>query len=79
MKVIKHNFLELLVNLFLFPQNHIPFAFDGPRLQFGILQDITDDIDGGTNVFAERLGVVHGLLAASVCVEVGSKVLDFEL
>lgn len=79
MQVIKYDFLILLVNLFLLPQDDIPFPLNGRRLELRVLQNVRDDVYCLVDVLAERLGVVDGLLSRGVGVEVSSQVLDFEL
>jgi hypothetical protein len=44
-----------------------------------MLEDITDDIYGGRNILSEALRVVYCLLSRGVGVEMGTKVLYFEL
>ena len=79
MKVIEDDLLKLLVNLLLLAEDHVPLPLDGARLELRVLQDVRDDVDSGTDVLAECLGVVDGLLSGSVGVEVGTNVLDLEL
>jgi hypothetical protein len=63
--VVKDNFLELLVDLFLFAEDDITLALDGLRLELGVLEDIGENVDGGGDVIVEGLGVVDGVLALS--------------
>lgn len=62
-EVIKDNFLELLVNLFLLPENDSTFALNGRGIKLGVLQDISQDVDGLADVRVEALGVVDGVFA----------------
>lgn len=78
-QVVEDDLLVLLVNLLLLPQDDVPLPLNSRLLQLGVLQDVGDDVDGLVNVLTERLGVVDGLLARGVCVEVGTKVLDLDL
>lgn len=63
MQVVKHNFLELLIDLFLLAQDHVALALDGGLLELGVLQDVGEDLDGFADVVLERLGVVDGVFA----------------
>jgi hypothetical protein len=65
MQVVKDNFLELLVDLFLFAEDDITLALDGLGLELGVLEDIGENIDGGGDVIVEGLGVVDGVFALS--------------
>lgn len=64
-QVVEDDFLELLVDLFLFAENDITFALDGLVLQLGVLEDIGENVDGGGDVIVEGLGVVDGVFALS--------------
>ena len=79
MQVIEDNLLHLLVHLLLFSQNNVSFPLDCRSLQFRVLQNVGDDVDGLVDVLAEALGVVDGLLSGRVGVEMGTQVLDLEL
>lgn len=60
-KVVEDNLLELLVNLLLLTENHIPLALNGGRLKLRVLQNIGEDIDGLGDIVVEGLGVVNGV------------------
>jgi hypothetical protein len=77
-KVIENDFLDLLVNLLLFPQDNITFPLDRSRFEFTSSQDIRDDLYRLSNVLREGFGVVDGLFSRSVGVQVSSEVLNFE-
>ena len=77
--MVKHNLLHLLVHLLLFPQNNIPLALNSRLLESGVLEDVADDVNAGANVLGEALGVIHGLLARRVRVQVCTEALDGEL
>jgi hypothetical protein len=77
--VVEDDLLHLLINLLLLPYNDVPFPLNSPLLELRVLEDIRDDVDGLGHVLAEGLGVVDGLLAGGVGVEVGAEVLDLEL
>lgn len=79
MQMVENDFFQLLVNLLLFPKNNISLPLDSRVLQLGVLKDVTDDIDGDGNILAETLGVVHGLLAGRVSIEMGTNILDLQL
>jgi hypothetical protein len=64
-EVVEHDFLELLVHLFLLTENDVALAFDGLGVEFRVLQDIGENVDGGGDVVVERLGVVDGIFALS--------------
>jgi hypothetical protein len=62
-EVVKDNLLELLVNLLLLTEDHVPLALNGSRLQLRVLQDIGEDIDGLGDIVVEGLGVVDGVFS----------------
>lgn len=49
-EVIKDNLFQLLVNLFLFTEDHIPLPFDCARVKFRVLEDIGQDVNGFRDV-----------------------------
>lgn len=79
MKVVKDNLFGLLVDLLLLPQDDAPLPLDRSRLEQAALEDVADDLDTLADVGPEGLGVVDGLLARGVGVEVRAEVLDLEL
>jgi hypothetical protein len=62
-EVVKDNLLELLVDLLLLTEDHVPLALNGGRLQLRVLQDIGEDIDGLRDIVVEGLGVVDGVFS----------------
>lgn len=78
-QVVKDNLLILLLNLFLLPKNDIALPLDRRLFELGVLENVGENVDGLGHVLVERLGVVDGLLAGSVGVEVGAEVFDLEL
>jgi hypothetical protein len=78
-QVVKHNLLKLLVNLFLLPQDDIPLSLNRRLVQFGVLQDVAEDVNSLGNILVETFRVVYGLLPGCVGIEVGSNILDFKL
>lgn len=62
-EVVEDNLLQLLVNLLLLTQDHIPLALNSTRLQLGVLKDICEDVDGLGNIVVEGLGVVDGVFS----------------
>ena len=78
-EVIKYNFLELLVDFLLFPQNNIPLPLDRTGVQFRVLQDIRQDVNSSRDILVECLGVVDGLFSRSVGVQVSTHVFNFQL
>src|SRR5258708_29778414 len=78
MEVIKDNFLVLLIDFLLLPQDNITLPRDCRGFKLGVLQEITDDVHSGRNVFTERLGIVKGLLARGVSIEMSAEVLDLK-
>jgi hypothetical protein len=66
MKVIEHDLFKLLVDLLLLSEDDITFPLNSCRLQFRILQNVGNDINGDRNILSEALCIVHGLLARSV-------------
>jgi len=78
-EVIEYNFLELLVDFLLFPQNNIPLPLDRTSVQFRVLQDIRQDVNSSRDILVECLGVVDGLFSRSVGVQVSTHVFNFQL
>jgi hypothetical protein len=64
-KVVKNNFLELLVNLLLFAEDDITLALDGLGLELGVLENVGENVNSGGDVVVEGLGVVDGVFALS--------------
>lgn len=60
-KVVEDDLLELLVNLLLLAEDHIALTLDGTSLELGVLENISEDIDGLGNIVVEGLGVVDGV------------------
>lgn len=79
MQVVKDNLFILLLDLFLLPENDIALPLDRRLFKLGVLENVGEDVDGLGDVLVERLGVVDGLLAGGVGVEVGAEVFDFQL
>ena len=77
--MVKDDLLVLLVDLLLLTDYDVALALDGGALELGVLEDVRDDIDGLRDVLAEALGVVDGLLARGVRIEVCAEVLHLEL
>ena len=66
MEMVKDDFFVLLVYFFLFSEDDFSFSFDGVFLEFGVLQDVRDDVDAGGGVLFETAGVINGLFAGCV-------------
>ena len=79
MEMVKDNLLVLLVDLLLLTHDNVALALDSAAFELRVLQDVRDDVDGLRDILAETLGVVDGLLARGVGVEVRAEVLHFEL
>lgn len=77
--MVEDHLLHLLVDLLLLPKNHITLPLNRGIVQFRVLEDVADDVDRLSNVFAEALRVVDGLLPGGVRVQVRTKVLDLQL
>lgn len=60
-QVVKDDFLELLIDLFLFAQDHVALALDGGLLELGILQNVGENFDRFADVVFERFCVVDGI------------------
>jgi hypothetical protein len=54
-------------------------VLNGAALELGVLEDVEDDVDSLWDVLAEALGIVNCLLARSVCIEVGTRILHLDL
>jgi hypothetical protein len=65
-EMVKHDLLVLLVDLLLLAQDNIAFTLDGATFEFGVLEDVGDDVDGLWDVLAEALGIVDGLFTRGV-------------
>jgi hypothetical protein len=78
-EVVENDLFQLLVNLLLFPQYNVPLPFDGRRVKFGVLEDITDNVDSLGDILFEALGVIDSLFPRRVSVEVCTNVLNLEL
>jgi hypothetical protein len=79
MKMIKDDLFKLLVNLLLLSKNDITLSLNGWRLEFRILKNVGNDINGNRNILSEALCIVHCLLARSVCIQMCAKILNLEL
>lgn len=77
--MVKYDLLHLLVYFLLLPEDNVTLPFNRRVLEFGVLQDVTDDVHRLSDVLAEALRVVHGLLSRSVRVKMRTKVLYLEL
>ena len=64
-KVVENNLLELLVNLLLFTEDHVPLTLNSTGLELGVLKDVGEDINGLGNIVVEGLGVVNGVFSLS--------------
>lgn len=53
MQVVEYYFLKLLIDLFLLAEDDIAFALDGGFLEFGVLEDVGEDLDRFANVVFE--------------------------
>jgi hypothetical protein len=60
--VIEHNFLQLLVYLLRLSQDNVTLALNGVGLEFGVLENIGEDVDGRGYVCVECLGVIDSVL-----------------
>ena len=63
MQVVKDDFLQLFIYLFLLAKDDVALAFNGLRVKLGVLEDIGKDIDGLWDIGVEGLGIVDGVLA----------------
>ena len=76
--MIKNNFFKLLIDFLLLPQNDISFPLNSRVLEFGVLEDVADDVNSGTNVLFKTLGIVHGLFARRIRVEMSTEIFDLD-
>ncbi len=76
--MVEHNLLVLFVDLLLLTEDDVALAFDGAAFKLRVLEDVRDDVDSLRDVLAEALGIVNGLLARGVRVEMSTEVLDFK-
>ena len=70
MEVVEDNLLELLVNLLLLTQDHIPLTLNGTGLQLRVLENVCENVDGLGDVAVERLGIVDGVFSLSKAISV---------
>lgn len=61
--MVENDFLELLVDFFLFTENNITLTLDSLLVKLGVLEDVGEDVDGLGDVGVKRLGVVDCVLA----------------
>lgn len=61
--MVENHLFELLVDLLLFSQNYVTLSFNSLRLEFGVLEDVREDIDCSRDVGVEGLGIVDGVFA----------------
>jgi len=61
--VVKDDFLKLLIHLLLLAKDDIALAFNGLRVELGVLEDIGQDVDRLWDIGVEGLGVIDGVLA----------------
>mmetsp|Transcript_661 Transcript_661/g.896 ORF Transcript_661/g.896 Transcript_661/m.896 type:complete len:214 (+) Transcript_661:1128-1769(+) len=78
-EVVEDEFFLLLVDLGHFPEDDIALAFDGALVEFGLEEDIGEDLDGLADVLLEYLCEIDRLFTGGVGVEVSAHVLDFDL
>lgn len=62
-EVVEDDFLELLVDLLLLPENDVALALNSLGLELRVLENIGEDVDRGGYIGVEGLGVVDGVLA----------------
>jgi hypothetical protein len=77
--MVKDDLLHLLVNLLLLAEDDITLALNGGVIQGRVLENVREDLNGLGDISLEGLGVVDGLLAGSVGVQVSTHVLDLDL
>src|SRR5438034_1706767 len=61
MEVVKYNFLQLLIYLFLLSQDYISLSLDGGWFQLGVLENIGQNVDGLRDIRVERFRVIHSI------------------
>lgn len=61
------------------PQDDIPFPFNGRRVELGILEDVTNDVNSFGYILLEALGVIDSLLPRCVGVKVSTHVFNLKL
>lgn len=76
--MIENDLLHLLVHLLLFSKNNITFPFNRLRLQFGILEDIANDVYRLVDVLPETLGIIDSLFPGGIGIQMCAKVLYFK-
>ena len=78
-QVVEQHLLHLLLHLLHLAQDHAALALDVGLLQRGVLQDVGQNVHRLGHVLLEHLGVVRGLLARRVRVEVAAHVFNLLL
>jgi hypothetical protein len=66
-EVVEDDFFELLVDLFLFAEDNIALALNGLGVEFGVLEDVREDVDCDGDVGVEGFSVVDGVFALKSC------------
>lgn len=62
-EVVKHNLLNLLLDLLRLAQDDIAFPLNGRLLELGVLQNVLQDVDALGDVLVQGLGEVDGVFA----------------
>mmetsp|Transcript_29054 Transcript_29054/g.53396 ORF Transcript_29054/g.53396 Transcript_29054/m.53396 type:complete len:452 (-) Transcript_29054:12-1367(-) len=79
MEVVKDLLVGLLVNLLHFPEDDAALTVDGLLIKLGVQKNVGEDIDSVRDILAHNLGIVAGLLTASVSIELTTHVLNLDL
>lgn len=60
-KVVENNFFDLFFDFFGFVEDDVVFMFDGGRFEFGVLENVGDNVDVFGNVGVESFSEVDGV------------------
>ncbi len=77
LEAVEHDVVWRIVRLPDLLQDHAALALKLLRLEGGVGQDVTDDVGGQRGIFLQYLGVIGGLFAGRVGVQMAAHRLDF--
>lgn len=79
MQVVENNLLQVGLHLLHLSEDDTTFPLNLCLAQFGVLHDISQDLDGLGNVFGQAFGIVDSLFSAGIGVQLRPEILDFDL
>src|SRR3989338_34190 len=81
MEVVENNFFLLFLNGFLFGEDSGSLEVDGTRVQQGILEDISQNVNSSGNILLEHASKVSSVFAGGISVQRSANVFnsDFKI